>query len=164
MSRNTAQGTTSEAFLLLEGESGYEEESVELVGKAFYPADTWQRQTMVCVCVCVCVCVSVCLSVLYSWCVCVCVSVCLSVYLSYIPGQLMQFCLSFSSPMDCNPPGSSVHGILQARILERVTIPFSRGSSRSRDQTHRPTSPALQADSLPSEPPGKFCINGVRAS
>ena len=118
----------------------------------------------VCVCVCVCVCLSVCLSVLYSWCVCVCVSVCLSVYLSYIPGQLMQFCLSFSSPMDCNPPGSSVHGILQARILERVTIPFSRGSSRSRDQTHRPTSPALQADSLPSEPPGKFCINGVRAS
>ena len=59
MSRNTAQGTTSEAFLLLEGESGYKEESVELVGKAFYPADSWQRQTMVCVCVC--------LSVLYSW-------------------------------------------------------------------------------------------------
>ena len=37
--------------------------------------------------------------------------------------------------MDCNPPGSSVHGILRARILEWVAIPFSRGSSRPRDQT-----------------------------
>ena len=38
--------------------------------------------------------------------------------------------------MDCSPPGSSVHGILQARILEWVTIPFSRDSSQPRDQTH----------------------------
>ena len=38
-------------------------------------------------------------------------------------------------PMDCNPPGSSIHGILQARILEWVAIPFSRGSSWPRDQT-----------------------------
>ena len=38
--------------------------------------------------------------------------------------------------MDCSPPGCSVHGILQARILEWVSISFSRGSSRSRDQTH----------------------------
>ena len=38
-------------------------------------------------------------------------------------------------PMDCSLPGSSVYGILQARILEWVTIPFSRGSSRPRDQT-----------------------------
>ena len=36
-------------------------------------------------------------------------------------------------PMNCSPPGSSVHGILQARILEWVTIPFSRGSSQIRD-------------------------------
>ena len=56
-------------------------------------------------------------------------------------------------PMDCSPPGSSVHEILQARILEWVTIPFSRGSSQSRDQTR---SPALQADSSLSEPPGKY--------
>ena len=55
-------------------------------------------------------------------------------------------------PMDCNPPGSSVHGILQARTLEWVPIPFSRGSSWPRDW---PLSPALQADSLPSEPSGK---------
>ena len=38
-------------------------------------------------------------------------------------------------PMDCSPPGSSVHGILQARILERAAMPSSRGSSRPRDGT-----------------------------
>ena len=38
-------------------------------------------------------------------------------------------------PVDCSPPGSSVHGILQARILEWVAISFSRGSSRPRDRT-----------------------------
>ena len=48
--------------------------------------------------------------------------------------------------------GSPVHGILQARILEWVAIPFSRGSSQPRDE---PGSPALQADSLLSEPPEK---------
>ena len=37
-------------------------------------------------------------------------------------------------PMDCSPPESSVHGILQARILEWVATPFSRGSSQPRDQ------------------------------
>ena len=45
----------------------------------------------------------------------------------------------------------TIHEILQARILECVAIPFSRGSSKSRDQTRSPT---LQADSLSSEPPG----------
>ena len=45
-------------------------------------------------------------------------------------------CWTLCDPIDCNPPGSSVHGILQARILEWVVIPFSRGSSRPRDQTH----------------------------
>ena len=55
-------------------------------------------------------------------------------------------------PMDYSPPGSSVHGILLAKILEWVAISFSRGSSPPRDRTG---SPALQADSLPSEPPGK---------
>ena len=39
-------------------------------------------------------------------------------------------------PMDCSPPGSSVHGILKARILEWVARPSSRASSRPRDQTH----------------------------
>ena len=39
------------------------------------------------------------------------------------------------NPMDCSPPGSSVHGIFQARILEWIAISFSRGSSQPRDQT-----------------------------
>ena len=44
--------------------------------------------------------------------------------------------LTLCDPMDCSLLGSSVHGILQARILEWVAIPFSRGSSRPRDWTH----------------------------
>ena len=46
-----------------------------------------------------------------------------------------QSCLTLCDPMDCSPPGSSVHGILQARMLEGVAIPFSRGSSPPRDWT-----------------------------
>ena len=38
-------------------------------------------------------------------------------------------------PMDCSPPGSSVRGMLQARVLEWVAFPFSRGSSQPRDRT-----------------------------
>ena len=40
-----------------------------------------------------------------------------------------QLCLTLCDPMDCSLPGSSVHGILQARILEWVAMPSSRGSS-----------------------------------
>ena len=54
--------------------------------------------------------------------------------------------------MNYSPAGSSVHGILQARILEWVTISSSRGSSLPRIE---PGSPILQADYLPSDPPGK---------
>ena len=46
-----------------------------------------------------------------------------------------QSCPTLCDPMDCSPPGSSVHGILQARILEGVAIPFSRGSSPPRNWT-----------------------------
>ena len=46
-----------------------------------------------------------------------------------------QLCLTLCDPMDCRPPSSSVHGILQARILEWVAIPFSRGSFQPRDRT-----------------------------
>ena len=48
---------------------------------------------------------------------------------------VVQSCLTLCNVVDCSPPGSSVHGILQARITERVAIPFSRGSSRSGDRT-----------------------------
>ena len=46
-----------------------------------------------------------------------------------------QSCLTLCNPMDCSPPGSSLHGILQARTLEWVVISFSRGSSQPKDQT-----------------------------
>ena len=46
-----------------------------------------------------------------------------------------QLCLTLCDPMDYSPPGSSFHGILQARILEWVAIPFSRGSSQPSIQT-----------------------------
>ena len=57
--------------------------------------------------------------------------------------------------MDCNLPGSSVHGILQVRMLEWISISFSRGFSQSRDQTLISLTPAWQADSLPTVLPGK---------
>ena len=61
-------------------------------------------------------------------------------------------CLILSNPVDYSLPGSSVHGILQARTLEWVAIPFSRHLPNP-GIWHR--SPALQADSLSSEPQGK---------
>ena len=63
--------------------------------------------------------------------------------------------------MDCSPPGTGVHGILQARILEWVVIPFSRGSFQPTDRTN-PGSPTMQADYLPSEPPGKPSYTPVK--
>ena len=66
---------------------------------------------------------------------------------------ILQICLTVCDRMDCSPSASSVHGILQARILDSVAIPFSRGSSQFRDE---PNSLALHADSLPSKPPGKI--------
>ena len=45
---------------------------------------------------------------------------------------VIQSCPTLCNPMDCNPPGCSIRGILQARILEWVAMPFSRGSSWSR--------------------------------
>ena len=50
--------------------------------------------------------------------------------------KLLQSCLTLCDPMDCNSPSSSVHGILQARILEWATTHSSRGSFQPRDQTH----------------------------
>ena len=49
--------------------------------------------------------------------------------------EVAQSCPTLCDPVDCSPPGSSVHGILQARVLEWAAISFSRGSSWSRDRT-----------------------------
>ena len=62
-----------------------------------------------------------------------------------------QSCLILCHPMDCSLLGSSVHGILQANIMEWVAIPFSRGIFLP----HGLNPGLLQADSLLSEPPGK---------
>ena len=55
----------------------------------------------------------------------------------------LQSCLTVSSPMDCSPPGSSVHGTLQARTPERAATPSSKGSSRPQDGAWVFQSPAL---------------------
>ena len=53
-------------------------------------------------------------------------------------GVYAQLCPPLCNSLDCIPPGSSVHGILQARTLEWVAISCSRGSSRPRDRSHGP--------------------------
>ena len=50
-----------------------------------------------------------------------------------VRAKLLQSCPTLCDPMDCSPPGSSVHGAFQARILEWVAMPSSIGSSQSRD-------------------------------
>ena len=61
----------------------------------------------------------------------------------------LQSCPTLCNPVDCSPPGSSVRGISQARILEWVPMPSSRGSSRPRIEPAILVSLTLQAGSLP---------------
>ena len=67
--------------------------------------------------------------------------------------SVAQSCPTLCNPMYCSPPGSSVHGIVQARILEWVAMPSSRGSFQPRDRTH--VSYISCTGSLPLVPPGK---------
>ena len=69
-----------------------------------------------------------------------------------VRAKSLQSCPTLCDPMDRSQPGSSVHGIPQARILQWVAMPSCREYFQPRDY---PRSPALQADSLLSEPPGK---------
>ena len=64
------------------------------------------------------------------WCILLFISVHASVH-----ARSLQSCLTLCDRMDCSPSGFSVHGILQARVLEWAATPTSRGSSRPRDQT-----------------------------
>ena len=66
-------------------------------------------------------------------------------------------CLTLCDPKDCSPPGSSVRGVFQARMLEWVAISSSKGSSRSRDRTHISCVkiPAVAGRFLTTAPPGK---------
>ena len=77
-------------------------------------------------------------------CTCVCVCVCVCVLVTQLYPTLWD-------PMDCSPPGSSVHGILQGRILKWVISP----PKELPDPGIQPTSPALKANFLPSEQTGK---------
>ena len=61
-------------------------------------------------------------------------------------------CPALSNPVDCSPPGTSVHGILQARTLEWVAVPFSRGSTWPREWI---CIPCVMRSFLTSEPLGK---------
>ena len=70
---------------------------------------------------------------------------------------VVQLCLSLSDLMDCSPPGSSVHGILQARILE--WLPFSSPGDLPRSGI-KPKSPALAGSFFTTEPAGKW-ISGM---
>ena len=54
----------------------------------------------------------------------------------HVRAKLLQLCPTLCDPMDCSPPGSPVHGILQAGTLEWAALPSSRASSRLRDRTH----------------------------
>ena len=69
-----------------------------------------------------------------------------------VKGLVAQSCPTLCDPINCSPPGSSAHGILQARILEWVAVPSSRGSSPRGDRTRVS---CIAADSLPSGPLGK---------
>ena len=107
-------------------------------------------------------------------CVCVCVRVCIHTHSSPLRfvlecwieftvlysrnvlfevkwSEITQSCPTLCDPMDYSPTGSSIHGILQARILEWVAISFSRDLL---DAGIEPMSSSLQADVLTSEPPG----------
>ena len=68
---------------------------------------------------------------------------------------VVKLCPIICDPIDCSLPGSSVHAISQARILEWVAISFSRGSPNPGIKPVSPVTPALQADSLPAGRSGK---------
>ena len=69
-----------------------------------------------------------------------------------------QLCPTLCNPMDCSPPGSSIHGIFQTRVLEWIAISFSRDLPNLGIESR---SPAPWADSLLSGPPGKPMNTGV---
>ena len=80
----------------------------------------------------------------------------MSAAVSLVKVLLAHSYLILCNPMDCSPPGSSVHGILQERMLEWVPMPSSRRGLP--DPGIKLGSPALQADSLPLSHQGSSCM------
>ena len=79
---------------------------------------------------------------------------------SRVCASVAQSCLTLCDPMDCSLPGSPVHEIFQARILELVAISYSRRSFLE-IETVSPTSSALAGGFLAAEPPGKSWLNYI---
>ena len=75
--------------------------------------------------------------------------------LNHMCAKSLQLCWTFCIPKDCSPQGSSVCGIFQARILEWVAIPSSRGSCQPRAQMCVSASQASAGGFFTTEPPGK---------
>ena len=69
--------------------------------------------------------------------------------------SVAQSCPTLCSPMDCSPPGSSVHGIFQARIQEWVSMPFSGNLPDPEIELTSLASPALAGGFFTTKPPGK---------
>ena len=70
-------------------------------------------------------------------------------------GSVTQSCPALCNPMDCNPPGSSVYGICQARILEWVAISPSGDLPDPGTEFMSPAPPAMAGGFVNTEPPGK---------
>ena len=81
------------------------------------------------------------------WCVCV-------IY-ACMHAKSLQSHLTLCDPVDCSPPGSSVHGILQSRILDWVAMPSSKGSSQPRDWTCVSCNSCIAGGFFTTEPLGK---------
>ena len=84
-----------------------------------------------------------------------CTSMCACVYMH------ARLYPTFCHSMNFSPPGSSIHGILQARILEWVAIPFSKGSSQSRERTHISCVSCTASRFFTTEPRGKLKVHKV---
>ena len=83
-------------------------------------------------------------------------SMIISTYMCILSHSVAQSWLTLCNSMDYRPPGSSVHRISQARILEWVAISFFRGSSKPRDQTFISCITCLGSGFFTTEPPGKY--------
>ena len=75
--------------------------------------------------------------------------------ISQLPARIVQSCPTLCNPMHCSPPGSSVYGIVQARILDWLPFPSPGDLPDPGIKLISPESPALQTDSLPTEPSRK---------
>ena len=101
-------------------------------------------------------------------CMCVCVCVCVYVYIymyihicihTSMRAKSLQLCSTLCDPMDCSLPGSSVHGLLQAGMLEWVAMPSYRGTFQPRDRIHVFCSYCIAGGFFTAKPPGKcMCV------